>query len=115
MIELAELQKILDAEEDEHLEFKEAKQQYDSVKLIEYCVALANEGGGRLILGVTDSRPRKVVGTRAFSDLERIKLNCSRMRRTNYRYLHVRLDPLLCRRLHTGLRCRALLPCADTL
>ena len=31
--------------ETEHLEFKEARQQYDSTKLLRYCVALANEGG----------------------------------------------------------------------
>ncbi|MBU7575660.1 MAG: hypothetical protein KAF64_20035, partial [Hydrogenophaga sp.] len=28
----------------ENLEFKEAKQQYDSQKLMRYCVAIANEG-----------------------------------------------------------------------
>lgn len=30
--------------ESENLEFKEAKQQYDSQKLMRYCVAIANEG-----------------------------------------------------------------------
>lgn len=52
--------------EGEHLEFKEAKAQYDTTKLYRYCVALANEGGGKLILGVTDKRPRRVVGSDAF-------------------------------------------------
>lgn len=52
--------------ENEHLEFKEAKQQYDSHKLLRYCVALANEGGGYLVLGVSDKSPRIVVGTQAF-------------------------------------------------
>lgn len=33
--------------------------------LARYCVALANEGGGVLILGVTDRRPREIVGTEA--------------------------------------------------
>ena len=28
--------------ETEHLEFKEAKQQFDTTKLLKYCVALAN-------------------------------------------------------------------------
>lgn len=55
--------------ETEHLEFKEAKNQFDTVKLFKYCVALANEGGGRLILGVTDKRPREVVGSQAFINL----------------------------------------------
>lgn len=52
--------------ESEHLEFKEAKQQFDTTKLLRYCVALANEGGGHLVLGVSDRPPRRVVGSRAF-------------------------------------------------
>lgn len=59
---------LTDAKEGEHLEFKEAKQQYDTSKLIRYCVALANEGGGHLVLGVTDKLPRQVVGTNAFQN-----------------------------------------------
>ncbi|MBU9403885.1 putative DNA binding domain-containing protein [Burkholderia multivorans] len=55
--------------ETEHLEFKEAKAQYDTTKLKKYCIALANEGGGNLILGVTDKPPRQVVGSDAFRDL----------------------------------------------
>src|SRR6266404_8991593 len=57
---------IESAIEDEHLEFKEAKNQYDTDKALRYCVAIANEGGGKLILGVTDQIPRRIVGTRAF-------------------------------------------------
>jgi ATP-dependent DNA helicase RecG len=62
--------------ESEHLEFKEAKQQFDTTKLLRYCVALANEGGGHLVLGVTDKLPRRVVGSQAFMagpDLNAIK------------------------------------------
>lgn len=62
--------------ESEHLEFKEAKQQFDTTKLLRYCVALANEGGGHLVLGVSDKLPRRVVGTRSFAaaaDLNDIK------------------------------------------
>jgi ATP-dependent DNA helicase RecG len=62
--------------ESERLEFKEAQQQFDRTKLLRYCVALANERGGNLVLGVTDKPPRRVVGTRAFSgvsDLNAIK------------------------------------------
>lgn len=54
--------------EHQRLEFKEAKLQFDNRKLYEYCVALANEGGGRLLLGIADKPPRQVVGTQAFSD-----------------------------------------------
>ena len=52
--------------EHEHLEFKEAKNHYDTTKLYRYCVALANEGGGKLVLGVTDRPPRSIVGSTAF-------------------------------------------------
>ncbi|MEO5357063.1 MAG: putative DNA binding domain-containing protein [Nitrospirae bacterium YQR-1] len=60
--------------EHEHLEFKEAKKQFDRDKLLRYCVALANEGGGKLLLGITDRPPRCVIGTNAFNDLGSIKL-----------------------------------------
>jgi ATP-dependent DNA helicase RecG len=49
--------------EDQHLEFKEARRQYDYDSICEYCVAIANEGGGHLILGVKNAPPREVVGT----------------------------------------------------
>src|SRR5258707_2410714 len=54
--------------EDQTLEFKEAKTQFDNRRLSKYCVALANEGGGHLLLGIEDHPPRKVVGTSAFND-----------------------------------------------
>ena len=54
--------------ETEHLEFKEAKSQFSKDKLVDYCVALGNESGGKLILGVTDKPPRRVVGTQAFPE-----------------------------------------------
>jgi ATP-dependent DNA helicase RecG len=50
------------------LEFKSATNRFDFEKLVDYCVALANEGGGTIILGVTDRRPRQVVGTNAFAE-----------------------------------------------
>ncbi|MCK4415232.1 MAG: putative DNA binding domain-containing protein [Candidatus Eisenbacteria sp.] len=56
----------LEAQEGEHFEFKEARRTFSFDKLTQYCCALANEGGGKIILGVTDRRPRSVVGTRAF-------------------------------------------------
>ncbi|MDB5851202.1 MAG: transcriptional regulator [Rhodoferax sp.] len=54
--------------EGQRLEFKEAKGSYPLDKLVNYCVALANEGGGKVILGVTDERPRRIVGTSAFGE-----------------------------------------------
>lgn len=55
-----------------HLEFKEAKNQYDTTRLRRYCVAIANEGGGYLVLGVADQPPRPVVGSQAFADTQDI-------------------------------------------
>lgn len=68
MVTLETLQSWLNIpSETEHLEFKEAKTQFDTNKLFRYCAAIANEGGGYLILGVTDNAPRKITGTSAFS------------------------------------------------
>jgi ATP-dependent DNA helicase RecG len=55
--------------EHQRLEFKEAKNSYNTQKLNEYCVALANEGGGHLLLGVANDPPRPVVGSRAILNL----------------------------------------------
>lgn len=55
--------------ETQNLEFKEAKNQYDTKKLCKYCVAIANEGGGHLLLGIEDKPPRNIIGTQAFPDV----------------------------------------------
>lgn len=62
------LEQWLKEPEGSNFEFKEAKQNFHFDKLLEYCVALANEGGGKIILGVTDSRPRRIVGNAAFAE-----------------------------------------------
>jgi ATP-dependent DNA helicase RecG len=64
----AEFLAYLAAPEGAQFEFKAAAERYDFDKLVKYCVALANEGGGKIILGVTDLRPRKITGTSAFSE-----------------------------------------------
>ncbi len=69
MTTLGELKTWLDANEGSHLEFKEAKQNFHFEELVKYCAALSNEGGGRIILGVTDKKPRRVVGRLGFTDL----------------------------------------------
>lgn len=66
-----EFQFILADDEGRHLEFKEAKNRFDFEELVRYCAALANEGGGKIILGVTDQKPRRVVGTSAFTPPQR--------------------------------------------
>lgn len=70
---LNKLREWMEGKEDEHLEFKEAKNRFDFEELVKYCAAIANEGGGKLILGVTNKRPRRVVDCRAFESLERTK------------------------------------------
>ena len=62
--------------EHQRLEFKEAKTQFDNRRLYQYCVALANEGGGHLVLGVADKPPRPVVGTQAFKIRSRWRRSC---------------------------------------
>lgn len=66
---LEALERLLELDETEHLEFKAAKSQFNVEKLTNYCCALANEGGGALLLGVSDAKPHRVVGTSAFPDL----------------------------------------------
>ncbi len=63
---LDQLRHWLLALEGEHFEFKEARNRFSFDDLAKYCCALANEGGGKVLLGVTDKRPRTVVGTHAF-------------------------------------------------
>ena len=83
---MEELNSLLNApSENEHLEFKEAKKNYHFNKLVKYCCALANEQGGKMILGVSDKLPRQVVGTNAFINLERTKIGLIRS-------LHLRVD-----------------------
>ncbi|MEW6228528.1 MAG: ATP-binding protein [Bacillota bacterium] len=65
--------------EHQRLEFKEAKAQIDFNELCKYCVALANEGGGHLLLGIADKPPRPVVGTTAVSDPVRMAENLFRI------------------------------------
>ena len=61
---------LLNAKEGENVEFKEAKNAYEFDNLAKYACALSNLGGGRVVLGITDKRPRKVVGTLAFTQSE---------------------------------------------
>ena len=64
---LIEFNKWLEKPEDVTLEFKKAKNSFSESKdLPDYCAALANEGGGTLVLGVVESAPHKVAGTKAF-------------------------------------------------
>lgn len=66
----ARLQQILAGIEGEHFEFKEWKTKDDFDGLTKYACALANEGGGSIVLGVSDQRPRKIVGTQVWPKIE---------------------------------------------
>ena len=72
-VSVEQLEDWMRGAEDEHLEFKEARNQYSTEKLIRDRSALANERGGNMVLGVTNRKPRRVVGTNAFADLNDIK------------------------------------------
>jgi len=61
-----EFNKWLEHPEDRSLEFKTAENSFGKdTDLPDYCAAISNEGGGKLILGVTNEG--KVVGTKSFS------------------------------------------------
>jgi ATP-dependent DNA helicase RecG len=64
----AQLDAWLAEPEGARLEFKSARTNYHFDKLVEYCVALANEGGGTIVLGASDQRPRTIVGSAAFAE-----------------------------------------------
>jgi hypothetical protein len=57
----------------ETLEFKEAKNQFGFRDLLCYCVAIANERGGKLLLGISNKPPRQVVGTKAYPAVGKLK------------------------------------------
>lgn len=66
--------------EKERLEFKEAKSSFSVLgaeknrySVLGYCVGLGNMRGGKLILGVSDKIPRKIVGTSALENFEDVK------------------------------------------
>jgi len=73
MTDVATLEQWMKETEGENLEFKSARGGFHFEELTKYGVALANEGGGNIILGVTDERPRQVCGTNAFTQPERTR------------------------------------------
>jgi len=72
-----ELFDLLNLDESENLEFKEAKTRFNfengSKSVCGYVIALANEGGGKLILGIKDKKPREIIGTNAFVNINKLK------------------------------------------
>lgn len=71
---LETVRELLEAKEGEHVQFKEAKHRFDFREAVKCCCALANNGGGKLVFGITDKRPRSVVGSAAFDQPERTRM-----------------------------------------
>ena len=68
------VQEFLEAKEGEHIQFKEAKNRFSFEEAAKCCCALSNDGGGMLVFGITDKRPRSVVGSLAFDQPERTRM-----------------------------------------
>jgi len=71
---LEELKSIIKKDSElENLEFKKAEVDFSVLgggktkrqknSIYGYCVGIGNKGGGKLILGVTDKKPREITGT----------------------------------------------------
>ena len=56
-----EFRALIEKPEGIHVEFKSASGGFHFDEMVKYCVALANEGGGMIVFGVTDGRPRRAV------------------------------------------------------
>lgn len=84
---LETVQELLEAKEGEHVQFKEAKKQFDSREAAKCCCALANNGGGKLVFGITDKRPRSVVGSAAFDQPERTRMGLIEKLKVNVDFL----------------------------
>ena len=67
------VEKLLEAKEGESIRFKEAKNRFDFGETARCCCALANCGGGKSVFGITDERPRQMVGSNAFNQPERTR------------------------------------------
>lgn len=67
------IDELLNAKEGEQFQFKEAKRRFDAGEAAQCCCALANCGGGKLIFGISDKRPREIVGSLAFEQPERTR------------------------------------------
>lgn len=73
MGKLETIEELLNAKEGEQYQFKEAKNRFDFNEAVRCCCALANCGGGKLVFGISDARPRQVVGSKAFDQPERAR------------------------------------------
>jgi len=66
---------LLNANEGEGYQFKEWKNKGDLQEAAKILCALSNCGGGKFVIGISDKRPRKVVGSQAFQQPERTRMD----------------------------------------
>jgi len=77
------LPELLELNEGENCEFKQAAHAYEFDRLAQYLCALSNNGGGFVAFGVTNNRPRQTTGSAAFPQpedtrralIEKLKIN----------------------------------------
>ena len=67
------IEEILTAKEGENFEFKTAENRFSYTELQKYACAISNEGGGKIVFGITDKRPRQIKGSKAFDQPERTR------------------------------------------
>lgn len=79
------INELLTVPEGPDCQFKEAKNSFEFTEAVKYCCALSNCGGGKFVLGISDRRPRTVVGSMAFGQPERTRASLIEK-------LHVRID-----------------------
>jgi len=90
MTDIATLEQWMQEPEGENLEFKSAAGGFHFEELVKYCVAIANEGGGKIIFGVSDARPRQVVGSNAFHQPERTRAGLNQRLRLGITFEEIR-------------------------
>lgn len=64
------IDELLNEKEGKNIEFKRAKSEFDFEKLKKYVCAISNAGGGKIIFGISDKRPRRIEGSKAFPQPE---------------------------------------------
>ena len=67
------IEEMLTAKEGENFEFKTAENRFSYTELQKYACAISNEGGGKIVFGITDKRPRQIKGSKAFDQPERTR------------------------------------------
>lgn len=80
-----ELAILLTSPEDERLEFKRLQTGGSFDALCKYVAGISNSGGGTIVLGVSDLRPRRIEGTLAFPEPGKTKAQISRELRIEVR------------------------------